>query len=226
MADPNDAGKKARTLSYKEIFNLRTHLGRDDVPDMKLGVYTMEAEKYEGGTHTFSRLMFERGHAVGVLGYDPVRDEVVIINEMRAGALVAGDDPYSDAVVAGCLEENEDPIEAARREWREETKGADELRDAVLVHKGAFASPGACSEKIAFVFGIVDASKAGGVAGLAEEAENIKTVVMPATEFIRHAVDGGFNDLKTSYAGCWFGLKREEIRAKYLPAPKAKAPAP
>ena len=40
---------------------------------------------------TVRQLVMERGHAVGVLGYDASRDEVVLANELRPGMLAAGE---------------------------------------------------------------------------------------------------------------------------------------
>jgi ADP-ribose pyrophosphatase len=53
----------------------------------------------------------ERGNAIAVLGHDPKRDEVVLANEFRPGALAAGDYPYRDNLVAG-------EIEMERLRWR------------------------------------------------------------------------------------------------------------
>ena len=52
--------------------------------------YELEIEKHAGGTHTRTWEVMERGNSVGVLGYDPVRDAVVLVNEMRPGVLVCG----------------------------------------------------------------------------------------------------------------------------------------
>jgi hypothetical protein len=45
----------------------------------------------------------ERCNSVGVLGYDPRRDEVILIYEFRPGALAAGDTPFFDPLVAGTV---------------------------------------------------------------------------------------------------------------------------
>ena len=63
--------------------------------------YEFDVEKYGGGVRRTSWEVMERGNAVAVLGHDPGRDEVVLVNEFRPGLMVAGDYPYRDNLVAG-----------------------------------------------------------------------------------------------------------------------------
>ena len=179
---------------------------------LKVNRYEIQLDTHDGGTATVVREVMERGHAVGVIAYDPVRDEVVLGNEMRPGMLAAGDYPFGDALVAGVIGSNENAIDTAVREMQEET--GLELRDPVLVHPGVYVSPGGTSEKIVLVFGIVDASKAGGVHGNAHEQEDIRTVVLPAAEFIHRAKRGELDDMKTVLAGWWLAEHRETLRGR------------
>src|SRR5262245_6268639 len=80
---------------------------------LKLHRYTIEASKHGGGTHQFDWELMERGNSVGVLGYDPDRDEIVLGNECRPGALVSGDGPFRDQLIAGSLDSGESPLDAA-----------------------------------------------------------------------------------------------------------------
>jgi len=146
--------------------------------------------------------VMERGDAVAVLGHDPQRDEVVLANEFRAGALVAGEYPYRDNLVAGSIEHGETALQAAVREMHEEVGLA--LSNAVLIHPGAYVSSGGTAERISLVYGTVDTRNAGGVHGNPAEHEDILTVVLPATAFIARVRSGDINDLKTLVAGYWF----------------------
>jgi ADP-ribose pyrophosphatase len=168
--------------------------------------YVFEVEKHDGGTDILKRELMERGDAVAVLGYDPKRDEVVLGNEFRPGVQVAGEYPYRDNLVAGAIDSGETAVESAVREMHEEA--GLELRDPVLIHKGAFVSSGGTSERIAIVFGLVDTSHAGGVHGNSDEQEDILTVVLPAETFIARVRAGEINDLKTLVAGYWFAERR------------------
>jgi ADP-ribose pyrophosphatase len=168
--------------------------------------YDFEVEKHGGGTDLISREVMERGDSVAVLGYDPKRDEVVLGNEFRPGVKVAGEYPYRDNLVAGAIDDGETALEAAVREMHEEA--GLELRNPVLIHRGAFVSSGGTSERIALVFGTVDTSRAGGVHGMRDEHEDILTVVLAARTFIGRVRSGEINDLKTLVAGYWFAEYR------------------
>jgi ADP-ribose pyrophosphatase len=168
--------------------------------------YVFEVERHDGGTELLTREVMERGDAVAVLGYDPMRDEVVLGNEFRPGVMVAGEYPYRDNLVAGAIDNGETATDAAVREMREEA--GLELRDPVVIHQGAFVSSGGTSERIALIFGLVDTSNAGGVHGNSDEQEDILTVVLPAQLFVARVRAGEINDLKTLVAGYWFAEHR------------------
>jgi ADP-ribose pyrophosphatase len=185
----------------------------------KIDELTIEADMHGGGTQTVKRLNFERGNAVAVLLYDPKRDEVVLINEVRPAMLARGEYPFSDSAVAGMIDEGETELEAGHRETHEET--GQTLQNAKLLHKGAFVSAGGTSEKIALVMGTVDSSKAGGIHGEASEGENIKTVVIKSDEFIARAKDGRLKDMKSLALAFWLAIHRDELREN-IPAPEAE----
>jgi ADP-ribose pyrophosphatase len=168
--------------------------------------YEFDVEKHGGGIKRISWEMMERGNAVAVLGHDPSRDEVVLGNEFRPGAIVAGDYPYRDNLVAGAIESNETALQAAVREMQEETGLV--LSDPVLIHSGAYVSSGGTSEKISIVYGTVDTAHAGGLHGNPAENEDILTIVLPAKVFIDRVHSGEINDLKTLVAGYWFAKHR------------------
>ena len=168
--------------------------------------YIFQVEKHAGGTDLIKRELMERGDAVAVLGFDPEREEVVLCNEFRPGLLVAGEYPYRDNLVPGAIDAGETALQAAVREMHEET--GLELRQPQLIHPGAFVSSGGTSERIALVFGLVDASQAGGVHGDAAQHEDILTVVLPTATFLTRVRAGQINDLKTLVAGYWFAERQ------------------
>lgn len=169
---------------------------------LRLYRYVCDVEKHAGGTLQISREVMERGNAVAVLGHDPVRDEIVLVNELRAGALAAGDYPYRDNLVAGAIDSGETALEAAVREMQEEAGLV--LSSPMLIHPGLYVSSGGTSEKIALVYGTVDTRAAGGVHGNPEEQEDILTVVLKADVLIERVRGGQIDDMKTLVAGYWF----------------------
>ncbi|MET0534130.1 MAG: NUDIX domain-containing protein [Steroidobacter sp.] len=170
--------------------------------------YEFEVERQRGGTTLLTWEMMERGHAVAVLGHDPVRDEIVLVNEFRPGVLVTGDYPYRDNLVAGAIDEGETAIEAGAREMQEEAGLT--LHEPRLIHPGAFVSSGGTSEKIALVYGRVDTSGGAGIYGVATEREETLSVILPARVFIERVRKGEITDLKTLVAGYWFAERHAD----------------
>ena len=65
--------------------------------------YRLRHGLHEGGMgNEIVREVFERGHAVGILPFDPDRDEVVMIEQFRIGAYAAGVEPWLTEIVANC----------------------------------------------------------------------------------------------------------------------------
>ncbi|MFD2439334.1 NUDIX domain-containing protein [Paracoccus kondratievae] len=68
------------------------------------------------------RAVFVSGDATVVLPWDPVRDRVMLIDQLRAGPVARGDaQPWLYETVAGRVDAAETPEQAARREAVEET---------------------------------------------------------------------------------------------------------
>ena len=169
---------------------------------LKVYRYVFDVERQRGQRVQLTWELMERGHAVAVLGHDPKRDEVVLVNEFRPGALVAGDYPFRDNLVAGAIDEGESAIESAVREMQEEAGLI--LHEPRLIHSGAYVSSGGTSEKITLVYGRVDTSKGGGIYGVSTEREETLAVIVPARTFIARVRQGEINDFKTLVAGYWF----------------------
>ena len=66
------------------------------------------------------REIFERGHAAVLLPFDPVRDEVVLVEQIRIAAYDTSESPWLLEMVAGMIEEGESVEDVARREALEE----------------------------------------------------------------------------------------------------------
>ena len=73
-----------------------------------------------GMSQAVTREVFERGDAVAVLPYDPVRDAVVLVEQFRIGAFAREQSPWLMEIIAGTIEKGERPDAVARREAQEE----------------------------------------------------------------------------------------------------------
>ena len=179
----------------------------------RVGRYFFRHGLYQGGQSTILRReVFERGHAAAVLPYDPLRDEVVLIRQFRAGAYVAGRHPWTWEIVAGIIEHDESPEQLVRREAVEEA--ALEIKDVIAMHD-VVVSPGACSETCACFLGKVDTTNAGGIFGLESEGENILVKVLPFAEARGMLDRDEIGNAIGVIALQWLALHRDEVRARW-----------
>ncbi|MGI9420693.1 MAG: NUDIX domain-containing protein [Geminicoccaceae bacterium] len=166
-----------------------------------------------GDSAELSREIFERGRAVAVLPYDPLRDQVVLVEQFRPGALGVDPDPWLIETIAGIVEPGEDLEDVARREAKEEA--GLELADLERVTR-YFASPGGSTETVDLFFARVDTAEIGGVFGLADEGEDIKVHVVEFERALAWLDEGRIKVATTIIALQWLRLNRDRLRAALL----------
>ena len=127
------------------------------------------------------------GPSVAVLPVDLFRDEVVLLRQFRLAAHLANGKGCLVEIVAGHVEADENPIDAARRECVEEI-GVEP--SALIELLSYFPTPGMCDEMMTLFLGVVDASRVPERAGLAAEQE--ETLLMRLSiDNALGALDGG-----------------------------------
>ena len=159
-----------------------------------------------------TRELFERGHAAALLPYDPVLDAVVLIEQFRIGAYAAGWKPWLIEVVAGIIEPGESPEDVVRREAAEETGLA---VSELLPIAEYLPSPGGTSETTTLFCGRVDAARAGGVHGLADEGEDIEVCVHQGKDIEALISSGRIRNAASLIALQWFVLNRSMLRQRW-----------
>lgn len=181
----------------------------------KVSRYRLRHRLFSGGwSDVFERELFERGKAVAVLPYDPVRDEVVLIRQFRIGAL-SDQSPWLIEVVAGMVsKEDKSHEEVAIREAREE---ADVDIGSLLPMFNYWVSPGGSSEKMFLFCGQVDAANAGGFFGLAHENEDIEVFVWPRQRAYEAIQSGEINNSTAIIALQWLELNYHQLKKRWSP---------
>jgi ADP-ribose pyrophosphatase len=163
----------------------------------RLVSYRLRHQLYRGGwSHPLTRELFERGHAAAILPYDPVRDEIVLIEQFRVGAIHDQQGAWLIEIVAGIIESGESAQDVVRREAVEESGCP--VRDIEPIYH-YFVSPGGTSETISLYCGRVDASEAGGIFGRSDEGEDM-------------IGDGRIRAASPIMAIQWLALNRERLR--------------
>ena len=158
------------------------------------------------------REVFERGHAAVLLPYDPLRDEVVLIEQIRIPAFDVSKTPWLLEMVAGIIEPNESAEDVVRREAVEEAGLTVGRVKPVLNY---LASPGGTSERLSILVGEVDASLAKGCHGLEEENEDILVHVVSREQAYRWVEEGIIDNAASVIALQWLALHYEKLREEW-----------
>lgn len=165
-----------------------------------------------GWSESVQREVFDRGHAVAVLPYDPLADKVLLIRQVRLPALLGEGQPWQIETVAGIIDPGEAAEEVARREALEEA--GVEVTD--LWHLFRFmTSAGASSERIDLYLGRADLTNAGGVYGLDDEHEDIEAVAAPFAEAWALVENKRTENTPALMALMWLKLNRAAVRAAW-----------
>jgi ADP-ribose pyrophosphatase len=174
--------------------------------------YRLRHRLFAGGwSAELTREVFERGRAVGVLLYDPARDAVVLVEQFRLPAHLAGFSAWQLEIVAGLVDhDGESELEVARREAEEEANLV--LTGEIEPMHRFLTSPGGTTETVALFCARVDAARAGGVHGLADEHEDIKVVVKSVREAMRLLRAGKIENVFTLAALYWLAANRARLR--------------
>lgn len=179
-----------------------------------LNRYSFKHKKFDGSqSDVVVREIFERGHAVVLLPYDPIRDEVVLIEQIRIAAIETSRSPWLLELVAGMIEEGETGEDVARREATEEA-GIDVKRcKRVLSY---LASPGGTSERLFVMVGEVDATTAKGIHGLPQENEDIKVHVVSREQAFNWVEEGVIDNAVSVISLQWLQLNYQKLRDEWM----------
>ena len=158
------------------------------------------------------REIFERGHAAVLLPYDPVRDEVVLVEQVRIAAYDTSETPWLLEMVAGKIEEGESVEDVARREALEEAGLVVGRTKPVLSY---LASPGGTTERSSIMVGEVDATTAEGIHGLADENEDIRVHVVSRELAYQWVEEGKIDNAASVIALQWLQLHYQTLRHEW-----------
>lgn len=175
----------------------------------KMVKYAFKYKLFQGGwSDIVEREIFERGHAVGVLLYDPELSEFVLIEQVRIGALATSEQPWLIEIVAGIIDQGETPEAVCQREAFEEA-GVEisGLRKALSY----LASPGGTTERLHIYMAKVDATKAQGVHGLEYESEDILVHRVSEQTAMEWLDNGMVENAATLLALQWFALNKTKL---------------
>lgn len=179
----------------------------------KLNEYHLKHKLFsQKQSNTFTREIFERGDAVVVMLYDPIKDALLLLEQFRPGILRVDETPWMLEFVAGMFNENESPVEVAIREAKEE--GNIELKpESIKPIMKYFSSPGGTSECIYLYWATFDSSKviSGSVFGLPDENEDIMLHVVSRNDALSLLSEGKISNAATVIGLQWLALNYQNL---------------
>ncbi|MGB7318460.1 MAG: NUDIX domain-containing protein [Planktotalea sp.] len=179
----------------------------------RLDTFDVAYPRFDGAqSETLERGAFVAYDAALVLPYDPARDLVMLIEQMRYGPLLRSDPlPWMLEPIAGLVDAGEAPIETARREAVEEAGLA--LQDIRPMLK-VYAAPGYSTEFFHCFLGVCPLDKVQqAVHGLASEHEDIRTHVIPFEQAMALLDSGEINQAPLAMMLLWLARRRDELRS-------------
>jgi len=154
--------------------------------------------------------VLRRGQAVAIVLYDPDHDHVVLVEQFRLPALLAGSSPWQLEAAAGLIDTDETAQAVAVRETHEET-GLTLIGEPILIQR-YLSSAGNSDEGVVLFCGRVDSAAAAGVHGLPEEHEDIRVVVKTIAEVEALLDTGAIESGHTLISLYWLLRHRDHLR--------------
>jgi ADP-ribose pyrophosphatase len=205
--DPIRNYNDVKILKVEQLYQGWSHVER----------YTLQTRTFKGDwTTPYTREVVTGRQASSALPYDPITNQVVLIEQFRAGALeFFKDSAWLLEVVAGLNDKakTETMEEVIIREMREEAKL--EIL-ALLPISDYLVSPGLLTERVKLFCAKVDATKAPAFAGLATEHEDIRLHVIPVEEAFAAVRSGRINNSAAIISLQWLELNLAKVRQQWL----------
>jgi nudix-type nucleoside diphosphatase (YffH/AdpP family) len=206
---PSDVTPLAVARPYAAFFGIEEH--------------RLAHRRFDGTmTVPLDRAVFVSGDAVTVLPYDPRRDAVLLIEQFRAGPFARRDPlPWCLEAVAGRCDPGERPEDTARREAVEEAGLTLGRMERIAAY---YTTPGCAAEFLTSFVAEADLSAAGGNHGLADEHEDIRTVVLARERAQALVATGEVNNAPLLISLMWLQAHHDRLSRDWATPPRLDAP--
>jgi ADP-ribose pyrophosphatase len=175
--------------------------------------YRLKHTLFGGGwSAEITRELFVRGSCVAVLLYDADTDQVILIEQFRAGAILNPDKAWLVEIVAGAIEAGEIAEEVAYRESWEEA--GCEIQQLMVINE-FYTTPGGSSEWITLFCGKVDSTQVGGIHGLDHEDEDILVRAVDFDEVYCMLENREIDSAIPIIAIQWLALNKQKLKRKW-----------
>ena len=174
----------------------------------KMSEIVLKYKKYDGTwTNSISRELFGGVQVSAVLPYDPLKKEIILIQQFRPGTISKNLDNYLIEIVAGIIDEGENPEDAAKRECFEETGCV--IKKLIPI-QGYFPAPGSSESFYHLFLGETETFSGTRIMGLENENEDIKVQSFKSSKVREIMQKGKILNGLTLIALQWFFLNIKE----------------
>lgn len=174
--------------------------------------FALTHRRFDGSdSPTQERAVFRVADAVTVLPYDPLRDRILLVEQLRLGAYAHGDGrPWLLEPIAGMIDAGETPEAAAHRETGEE---AGLSLGALHLCGRYYPSPGGLAQVLISYVGIADLpDEVTGIGGHDAEGEDILSHLVPWELACDMLAAGDMVNAPLLISMQWLQLNRARLR--------------
>ena len=170
----------------------------------KMNEITLKYKKYDGSwSNKVKRELFGGAQVSCLLPYDPKKKEIILIQQFRPGTISKDVDNYLFEIVAGIIDQGENPEKAAKRECYEET--GCKVKKLTPI-QGYFPAPGSSESFYHLFLGEIDTFEGTRIMGLENENEDIFVKSYKIKEIKEKMINGKILNGVTLIALQWFFL--------------------
>ncbi len=170
----------------------------------KMSEVTLKYKKFDGSwSNEVKRELFTGAQVSAVLPYDPIKKEIILIQQFRPGTISKNVGNYLEEIVAGIIDPGEDPQTAAKRECLEET--GCEVRKLIPI-QNYFPAPGSSESFYHLYLAEIETFKGKRIMGLKTENEDILVKSYKISEVKNKLLNGKILNGLALIALQWFFL--------------------
>ena len=180
--------------------------------------YTVSYESFRGGMieHVERECLGGSHHVVAALPYDPERGRIILVEQFRIGAMVAGANPWQYEIVAGFMDADDPSPEASIQRELEEEIGTRARRLEHLM--SYYGSPGGSAGRVHLYLAEIDSSQTVAYSGIAAEGEDIAVHRLNYREALDWLASGKLDNANTLLAMQAFLLRHPHLAAQHQKA--------
>ncbi len=170
----------------------------------KMNEVTLKYKKFDGSwSDDVKRELFTGAQVSAVLPYDPIKQEIILIQQFRPGTISKNVGNYLEEIVAGIIDPGEDPQTAAKRECLEET--GCEVKKLIPI-QNYFPAPGSSESFYHLYLAEIETFKGKRIMGLKTENEDILVKSYKINEVKNKLINGKILNGLALIALQWFFL--------------------